>query len=277
MTWTRLHTATVALLALAFAAVTIVQHAPPLMSSARPDTTAAAATRTRAQTFWQSYQQATRHRTAGRMDSAATTYRTALERRPTHHDALYYLGHVLYAQNELRAARDAWRRLLAANPTSARAHTQVGEVHFCFPEHALFDLDRAQTAYQKALDLHNEETRPLLRLGTIALLRRNRSAARRHLTAVRGANRNNPAAAFLVGYLAWQDDASARATVLLRKAQGRWAAQQSSREEACPLAGRITAPLRKRGRRSSAESSPYARLDRRLREIRAEDTRAAGS
>lgn len=277
MRWTRLHTATVILLALAFVGVTIVKHGPGWTSAAETDTTAVQ--RTGEQTFWQRYRRATQQRTAGQMDSAAATYRTALDRRPTHQDALYYLGHVLYSKNELHAARDTWRTLLDTNPKSARAHTQIGEVHFCFPEHDLFDLDRAETAYQKALALHNEETRPLLRRGTIALLRQDRSAARTHLEAVRGSNRNNPDAAFLVGYLAWQNDESARATVLLRKAQNRYEAQNSAQTPSCPLAETmtITAPVEREDSDSSAEKSPYARVDSVLQRIRTEYVQGTGS
>lgn len=269
MRWTHLHTATVALLALAFVGVTIVKHGPGWTSAAETDTTAVR--QTKEKTFWRHYRQATRQRTAGRMDSAATTYRTALERRPTHQDALYYLGHVLYTKDELRAARDTWQRLLTENPESARAFTQIGEVHFCFPDHALFDVDRARDAYQKALDLHNEETRPLLRVGTIALLRGDRSAAQSRLEAVRGSNRNNPDAAFLMGYLAWQNDESARATVLLRKARSRY--ESADGGPSCPLAERLTAPLKEESRSSTGES-PFARVYSVLRQIRTEHTLA---
>lgn len=269
MRWTHLHTATVVLLALAFVGVSLMKHGVDWSSRAQTDTTAANVERMAAETFWQRYRQATQYRMAGRTDSAAATYRTALEKRPTHNDGLYYLGQVLYTQEKLQAARDAWQRLVAANPKSARAYTQIGEVHYCFPDHSLFDVDRARAAYQKALDLHNEETRPLLRLGTIALLRQDRSTARAQLEALRGANPNNPGAAILLGYLAWTEGASGRATVLFRKGQSRYEARDSTRTPACPLAEQIVTPLAEPRRRSSAgDASPYARLDSLFQEIR---------
>lgn len=276
MTWTRLHTATVVLLGLAFVGITVVRHGRGLVSSPNADTAASTTNRTRVQTFWRTYRKATEARTAGRLDSAAATYESALDRRPTHHDALYYLGHIQYTKNELRGALHTWQRLLEANPKSARGYTQIGEVHFCFPKHPLFDLDRAAEAYRRALDLHNEETRPLLRLGTISLLQ-DRPDAQKYLTAVRGANSNNPAAAFLVGYLAWQNDKSAQATILLRKAQNRYATQTDSGGPSCRLAERITAPLEGEGQPSSSAPSPYARLHSLIQQIRAERVGSAGS
>lgn len=271
MRWTRIHTGTVALLALAFAAVALVKHGPGWSPTADTDTTTSTPDRAEATAFWQNYRHATEHRTAGRMDSAAASYRSALNRRSTHHDALYYLGQVLYTQNELQAARDTWQRLAETNPESARAFTQLGEVHFCFPDRSVFDLDQAQNAYKTALDLHNEETRPLLRLGTIAVLREDWPAARNHLEALRGANPNNPAGALLSGYLEWRDGSSARATVLLRKGQNRYAARDSTGRPECPLAERITTSTVRAGEPSpSSTSSPYAQLDRVLGEIRTE-------
>lgn len=269
MKWTVWHSTVIALLGLAFVAITFVKHGPTASSqAAATDATASGADRAHTESFWKTYQRATRHRTAGRTDSAAATYRAALQLRPTHHDALYYLGHMQYTQGHLAAADSTWQRLAEVNPESARAYTQIGEVHFCFPDHSLFDLKRARTAFQQALDIHNEETRPLLRLGTIALIE-GKSSARRHLEAVRGSNANNPAADLLMGYLAWRDGESARATVLRRKAQRKLDADAAPHSESCPLAARITAPLRTESASSSASSAgPYAQVDRLLDRLR---------
>lgn len=260
MKWTVWHSTVIALLGLAFVAITVVKHGPTATSPAATDATASGAERAHTESFWDTYQRATRHRTAGRTDSAAAAYRAALQLRPAHHDALYYLGHMQYTQGRLAAADSTWRRLVEVNPESARAYTQLGEVHFCFPDHSLFDLERARTAYRKALTIHNEETRPLLRLGTIALVEDDASA-RRHLEAVRGSNANNPAADLLVGYLAWRDGNSARATVLRRKAQRKLNAADVSRSPSCPLAARFTAPLHTESSSSASGLDAYSRID----------------
>lgn len=270
MKWTIWHTASVLLIGLAFAGVTAVKYGPVASSRRAEASDPSAVNKETRQSFWALYRRATRQRTAGHADSAATAYRAALQRRPNHENSLYYLGHVLWTLGQRSAADSTWRRLVEVNPESARGYTQIGEAHFCVPGHSLFDLTEARTAYRNALDLHNEETGPLLRLGTIALLRERSTAADR-LDALMRANSNNPDAPFLLGYLAWQDQRSARATVLFRKAQTRF--EEKSQSQSCPLSTRLTSPLRKPG---WFPSTAYTHLDSLLNELRSTH-RMAGS
>jgi tetratricopeptide (TPR) repeat protein len=180
--------------------------------------------------FWESYRSATRHRIEGRTRDAALEYARALELRPDHWDAWYYLGNVSFELHDFDGARRAWERLVQLNPGSARGHTQLGVLHACF-EQDQFDLDEAEARFQRALDLNKEETGPPLWLGKTALIRGDLAGAREYLQMVLGSNATSPEAHFLSGYIAWKEgrtaDAEARlSTALLHAAPAEGADQE---------------------------------------------------
>ena len=119
------------------------------------------------------------------------------------------------------------------NPRSARAYVQLGELYFCSTPDSTIDIGAAEQAYHRALELHNEETRPLLRLAEIALIRGELSDARESLDAVVGSNYRNADAYFLKGYLLWKSGASREAAVhYARAAQYAEAAAVTASEHA---------------------------------------------
>jgi tetratricopeptide (TPR) repeat protein len=65
---------------------------------------------------------------AGRLPEAAAEFERALERNPTHKDALNDLGVVLVRQGKLAPAAQAFRRLIATDPDNADAHSNLGAI-----------------------------------------------------------------------------------------------------------------------------------------------------
>ena len=191
-------------LGLAFAGITVTKNFSP--SDTPQDTIAATISqeRRRIQLFWETYREATDHRVSGRTEQAAEAYERALALDDGHEDALYYLGNTLFALARFSDAQATWQRLVEVNPRSSRAHSRLGDLYFCFDPVAPFDLSAARAAFRRALEINQEETGPLLRLGQVALLAGDTARARRHFDAVIGSNYRSVAAHFLKGYIAWK-------------------------------------------------------------------------
>jgi len=99
--------------------------------------------------FWEHYRSAGRHRIAGRLAESAVDYEAALALNPVHEDALYYLGSVRLAMGEYEESVDLLNRLVAVDPGSPRAHTQLGVLHACPDPGAPLDLGRAAESLQR--------------------------------------------------------------------------------------------------------------------------------
>lgn len=174
-------------------------------------TRVSATDRERIRSFWSTFRAATRARIDGALDTAVVLYRQALEYNPGHEDALYYLGNVQLERGEFADAVAAWRRLTGVNPQSARGFTQLGRIQSCH-ESRLFDLQAAEQALERAASINPEQIGAFLRLGEVALLRRDTAAAGQFFAHVRATDANSVAALFYSGYLDWQngDTAAAR-------------------------------------------------------------------
>lgn len=205
-------------LGLAFAGVSLTKNFSS--SDAPRDTVAATLSqeRRRIQLFWETYREATDHRVSGRIRQAAEAYERALSVNDSHEDALYYLGNALFALARFSDAQATWQRLLEVNPHSSRAHSRLGDLYFCFDPGAPFDLSAARAAFRRALEINQEETGPLLRLGQVALLAGDTARARRHFDAVIGSNYRSVASHFLKGYMAWKAGARREASDLFAMA-----------------------------------------------------------
>ena len=190
-----------------FAAITVLKSRP---ASVAPSGAADASTVTEkeeVQRFWALYRQATDHRMAGRLEEAAATYREAIALNDGHEDALYYLGSMYLELRDFGSAREAWERLASLNPNSARAHARLGDLYFCLEPDTLLDLDAAEAAFTRAMNLNKEETGPLLRVGQIALIQGHLPEAQSYFEAVTGSNYKSVEAYFLGGYIAWKQGA----------------------------------------------------------------------
>ncbi|MFQ5628111.1 MAG: tetratricopeptide repeat protein [bacterium] len=168
--------------------------------------------------FWQIYRQATKHRLAGELDQAVLAYKQAIALNENHEDALYYYGNVCQELGKYRIAEEMWEKLARINPSSVRAHQQLGNIYLDYQQENIFDIQRAETAFQRAHDINGEETGPLLRLGEISLIKDDRNAASKYFDAVLGSNFKSVEAYFLNGYMAWKSKDIQRAQAMFAKA-----------------------------------------------------------
>ena len=159
----------------------------------------------RAQTeqFWQVYRQATDARLAGKFQSAADFYSKALEIDPEHENSLYYLGNMRAELGDFNAAKRIWQDLIDINPSSSRAYVQLGNAYLNPDAHDHFDVQQAQICFEKAISINAEETGPLLRLGQIALVKRDFTSASKYFQAVLKSNFKSVPAYYLSGFIAW--------------------------------------------------------------------------
>ena len=162
--------------------------------------------------FWSVLNEATATRTRGDCASAMPLYRQALGLDPRHEDALYYLGQCAQSLGRDAEAREAFERLIAVNPQSARTHLALGTLLASAASDGLFDLEGAEREFRSAHDINREETGPMLRLGEIALVRGDEQEARRWLESAHRTNPKSVEAAFLLGFLHFRarDAAGAR-------------------------------------------------------------------
>jgi Tfp pilus assembly protein PilF len=173
--------------------------------------------RTSVQRFWALYREATARRAAGQHRAALESYVRALELDPRHEDVLYYLGGMRLELGDFAGAATAWRRLIAVNPTSARAHSRLGALHACLEPGAPFQLDSAERHLRRAHEINREENGPLLRLGELALLRGRAAEARRQFATVLATHAGSGPAHFYTGYLAWKAGDTAGAQAAFRR------------------------------------------------------------
>ena len=201
-----------------FAAVTVLKSRSSGAPSSVASTEMSLEDRDRIRRFWEVYRRATDHRIAGQSRDAADEYTRALALNPEHQDALYYLGSMHFDLGDLAAAEQAWQRLVEIDPTSARAHSQLGALYFCVGEQEMLQPERATAEFQRALAINSEETGPLLSLGEIALVQGDLEKAHSYFDAVVGSNYSSVEAHFYKGYMAWKTGAADQASELLAAA-----------------------------------------------------------
>jgi tetratricopeptide (TPR) repeat protein len=225
----------------------------------------------RVREFWASFRAATSARVAEQTTAARDAYRNALELNPEHEDALYYLGSMELELGNYREAEVAWRRLVAINPGSARAHSRLGDLYACPDSRAPWNLATAEAEYARAAELNREETGPLLRLGEVAVLRGDLATAVMQFDAVIVTHPRSVEAHYLKGYVAWKRGQQAAAAAELRTAVALASAPQLVQQ--APSEGDTkqgTTPLvvhRGRCRMFGDQLEHYAQLDRRLKQV----------
>ncbi len=203
---------------LLFATVTLFKLRPRGDRAGTGTARQATAEEARIREFWEVYRRATDYRIAGNTEGAAESYAQALELNPQHEDALYYLGNMYLELGRYAEAETAWEHLALVNPGSSRAHSRLGDLHFCLEPGAPVDLTRAEAEFRRALEINREETGPVLHLGEIALVRGSLTDARYYLDAVIGANSGSVEAHFLKGYVAWREGDRRQAAALFARA-----------------------------------------------------------
>ena len=158
----------------------------------------------RIQIFWKIYRQANKYRIAGKLKDAAEGYKNALQYDDQHQDALYYLGNVFLDIGEYKEAEKCWRKLFQINMYSARAHFQLGNLYLNYIEEEVFNINSAEDHFRKVLEINEEESGSIFRLGQIELIRGNIIDARRLFDAVSGSNYKNLDASFFNSYIDWK-------------------------------------------------------------------------
>jgi len=168
--------------------------------------------------FWKTYRQAQQARLEGRWEAAISDYRRALELNPVHEDTLYYLASCQFEINEFDDALDILNRLVRVNPMSHRGYHQIGLVRSCPLAGRLFDLDAAEAALNRALEINQEETGALLRLGEVALAKGDRPRALEFLTLANRSNSSAVSAYYLRAYIQFGEGNLDETRALLREA-----------------------------------------------------------
>lgn len=202
-----------------FVMITLLKNRSPQQSGAIGTERYSISEKEKIREFWQHYRQGTQLRLAGKTHLAAEEYRQALQLNDQHEDALYYLGNMYLELDEFDRAKTAWQRLIQINPSSARAHFQLGDLYLYFEQEKFFNIDAAEAEYLYAMDINKEETAPLLRLGEVALMRGDLTESQSYLEAVIGSNYKNVEAHFLLGFIAWKQGNREKALTLLNKAE----------------------------------------------------------
>jgi tetratricopeptide (TPR) repeat protein len=85
----------------------------------------------------------------GRLPEAVAEFQRALERNPTHRDALNGLGIALVRQGRLAPAADVFRRLIASDPDNADAHSNLGAIYLTQGANA-----NAEREFRAALEIN---------------------------------------------------------------------------------------------------------------------------
>jgi tetratricopeptide (TPR) repeat protein len=163
--------------------------------------------------FWNRLNAATEARTRRSFAEAARLYEEALVLQPRHEDALYYLGQCRRELGQADAARVAFERLLEINPSSARGHLALGALLASPDPSEPMDLAEAERHLRRAHEINGEETGPVVRLGEVALLAGRSAEARRWFESALRTNPKSVEAAFLAGYLGWEEGQETAALV----------------------------------------------------------------
>ncbi len=203
--------------------------------------------------FWNRQNAATEARIQREFAKAAPLYEEALVLDPRHEDALYYLGQCRREMGQPDAARLAFERLVEVNPLSARGHLALGALLASPDPREPMDLAKAERHLRRAHEINGEETGPVVRLGEIALVAARPEEARRWFESALRMNPKSVEAAFLAGYLGWEQG---RETVsLLRRVR------EAAKVEAPPK-GVLSEGDRRDPQRTVAPplSSPLGRL-----------------
>lgn len=169
--------------------------------------------------FYAVREQASAARIAGELERAVGLYREALAIWPGHADCLYYLGNSLRETGDEVRALEALQRLVAIDPASSAGWMEIGRLRLPGGDPAHDDLDAAEAAFRRCHEINGEESRPVVQLGVVALLREDLAHARRRFADASVLNPRSIEARWLGGVAAYLDGDRARAQVLLDEAR----------------------------------------------------------
>ncbi len=169
--------------------------------------------------FYALREQATSARIGGDLARATDLYRQALAVWPGHEDCLYYLGSCLRESGDRAGAMEIFQQLVGQNPRSSAGWMEIGRMRLSGGGPAPDDLDAAEAAFRRCLEINSEESRPVIQLGIVALLRRDLDRAERMFSDAAVLNHRSVEARWFGGKVAWLRGDHLRALELLKEAR----------------------------------------------------------
>lgn len=169
----------------------------------------------RVKEFWAAYNRGNTLRAQDDFAQAVPAFRKALELNPQHEDSLYYLGASLYEIGKYREAASEFRKIIAANPASGRAWSELGNTLAIRAPGAPADFGGARIAYQHSRELNREQAGPFLRLGLLGLNRGRWDEARENFRLAAGFG--SPEGDTLLAYTLFLERRDSEALPYLRK------------------------------------------------------------
>lgn len=218
---TRYHLSVVGLLVGAFLVITLFKYGGSVASADRETNPEPSSdTLAEANQFWSTYGEATDARTDGRYEEAIRLYQKALDRRPGHRDARFYLGQSLLQSGQLEAAQRQWEGLRQDYPESARVWGQLAGLSLCSERSGQRDLARAKHHFRAVARIHGEyEAEPSVRIAQILAVQDSLARIEQTLDVISGRKEVPADVAFLQGYVAWREGRSRAATVNLARSR----------------------------------------------------------
>ncbi len=134
---------------------------------------------------------------------AILLFKKALTIDPNHEDSLYYLALALVTTGKLEEGIETLEKLTGVNPSSHRAHTQVGYLRARNAE-SLADYSAAKKSLERAAAINPEETGVLLLLGEIYLIQGELEKADQRFTWICRSNPRSIPGFLFRGYIAWR-------------------------------------------------------------------------
>lgn len=162
--------------------------------------------------------EAEKARVAGDIARATELYTEALEIWPGHDRCLYHLGNMLLEAGDPKGALAIFERLVTFYPESNRGWMQLGVLRLPGSSDDLVDLDLAEEAFEHSLAINGEESRPVIQLGIVALLREDWPTAAERFRDATMLNDHSIEGFYFGGEAAYRMGDRSKAIELLRKA-----------------------------------------------------------
>lgn len=169
--------------------------------------------------FWETYREATAYRIDGKWEKAITKYKQALEMKPEHEDAIYYLGNMYFEMGAYKKAEGEWLKLAKFNGQSLRAHFQLGKLYMITESEELFSLEKAESEFRKTIFINQDFIQPLIHLGEIYLYQGDLESSFEYFSAVLGTDPDNFESIILSAFIHWKQRNNPKALELYTRAR----------------------------------------------------------
>lgn len=158
----------------------------------------------RVATFWEAYHRATTLRSEGQFAQAVAFYQQALEIDPVHEETLYYLGNCFLELGAYPEAIERYRQITELNPQSHRAFSQLGVILSTPAPGVPLQFEQARKAFERSMEINQEESGSFLRLGILALNQGRLEQAFEYFGTAAGFG--SPEGHFLAGFVRFREE-----------------------------------------------------------------------